>query len=320
MTAFIVQSYYYNLDAMNWLLEKGANINKQDVLGNTALYYATFNCNYDEVEFLLSKKAKQLKNTNNMTPLEYAKSLITSETPNEYKAKINQIISKMDQVLLEADRVEKEKVEGEGLAEVNPEADRVAEANAKVNSEASTIDNANNQFTLTTEHIIKFNEEMNKNIIPTLVLIKAELNSIMLPNANSNDEDIVKYKENLNIFLDTYNYEFTQIFMVILQKVIKVINKIKPDDKSTNEKIKKLQTYENFVKHCDSIKKLLSDIRDKLYNNLKTSSNTEIDTNIREIINIITQPKSSGGFNATYKLKSKVGKLKKTKTSFTCKN
>ena len=72
-TALIYKTAAGKIVEMEWLLEKGANVNLQNTNGESAIYRAIYQDDLDKVELLLRYKADlNIKNKSGRTPLAYA--------------------------------------------------------------------------------------------------------------------------------------------------------------------------------------------------------------------------------------------------------
>lgn len=94
-TAIHLASFKKNEEILNFLIEKGADINRQDFYGWTALHWACANEQFDVVKILIEKGADiNVKDLNNKTVMDLAN--------NNVKFKIEQIIAN-----IQAKKIEK---------------------------------------------------------------------------------------------------------------------------------------------------------------------------------------------------------------------
>ena len=73
-TALIIAAFWNRIDVVRCLLDKGANVNKQDSEGWTALHSASYRNNTDVMRMLLQHGAiKDIKNNGGITPIDRAR-------------------------------------------------------------------------------------------------------------------------------------------------------------------------------------------------------------------------------------------------------
>ena len=73
-TALAIAACYNQTDVVRCLLDKGANVNKQDLLGMTALHWASYNNHTDVMRMLLQHGArKDITDNYGLTPIDRAR-------------------------------------------------------------------------------------------------------------------------------------------------------------------------------------------------------------------------------------------------------
>ena len=79
-TALAIAACYNQTDVVRCLLDKGANVNKQDLLGMTALHWASYNNHTDVMRMLLQHGARiGIRDYEGDTPIELARTYHNKE-------------------------------------------------------------------------------------------------------------------------------------------------------------------------------------------------------------------------------------------------